>query len=219
MTGKQLGLIGIVLLMLGPAPAVAQDSMTDNAMNLIRKIGVHGNISFRQPLDPDVTKGLTMGPSIGLSPGRRGGIKFPMKLGFFSENLHGANGQTFAVMHTKAIMGGIGYGWHIGALSTSVALMTGYAFNSGELQGDASGALGVLDAAGTSVHVGNAILLRPRVSAEYFLTPKFTLRVGADYTYMRPEIVVTTSTERIAGRWDPSNVQFTTGIGWYPFRR
>ena len=219
MAGKQLGLISIVLLMLGPAPAVAQDSMTDTAMNLIRKIGVHGSISVRQPFDPDVSKGLTIGPSIGLSPGRRGGVKFPIKLGFFSENLHSANGQTFAVMHSKAIMGGIGYGWHKGALSTSVALLTGYAFNSGALHGDAARALGVLDAAGTSVHVGNAILLRPRVSAEYFLTRKFSLRVGGDYTYMRPEIVVTTPTERIAGRWDPSNMQVTTGIGWYPFRK
>ena len=219
MTWKQFGMVVAVASAMTPSPALAEWALHDNAVRLIRKVGVHGNLSFRQPLDPDVTKGLSVGPSVGLSPGRQGGIKFPFKVGLFSENLHSQNGETFAVMHTKAVMGGIGYGWHTGALSTSVALMTGYAFNSGQLAGNVPLALGVQDSAGTSVHVGNAVLIRPRVSAEYFLSRTFTVRLAGDYTYMRPDIVVTTPNGRIAGQWDPSNVQVTAGIGWYPFRK
>ena len=132
-----LGLVCVVVVTLIPNPARAQgDRFRDAATNLIHKVGVHGNVSFRDPVDSDVTKGTTFGPSIGLSPGRTNGWKYPIAFSMFSEDLHSANGEQFAVMNTKSIQAGIGYGWHFGQLSTGVSLQTGYSFNSGTIQGD-----------------------------------------------------------------------------------
>ena len=115
-------------------------------------------------------------------------------------------------------MAGIGYGWHFGRLSTGASLQTGYAFNRGRTEGDVPLVFDVPLSA-VSVEVGNSLLLRPQVKAEYFITPKFTARVSADYMLLRPDIVVTTPTERIEDRWNASNVHANIGIGYYPFRK
>jgi hypothetical protein len=213
------GLAGVVVLTLIPNPARAQgDMFRDAATKLIHKVGVHGNVSFRDPVDSDVTKGTTFGPSIGLSPGRTNGVKYPMGISMFSEDLHSANGEQFAVMKTWSIQAGIGYGWHFGLLSTSVGVQTGYSFNSGHIQGDTARAFD-LPGGAVSIDVGNAWLLRPQVKAEYFLTPKFTLRVSGDYVLMHPDVTVTTPNGRVANRWDASNIHANVGVGWYPFRK
>jgi hypothetical protein len=67
--------------------------------------------------------------------------------------------------------------------------------------------------------VGNSLVLRPRVKAEYFITPKFTLRTTADYVVTKPGISVTTAGGTIADRWNPSHFHASIGIGFYPFRR
>ena len=69
-----------------PTPERA-DTFEDKILALIRKVGVHGNMSVRHPTDNDVTRGLTFGPSIGLSPGRTNGWKYPVALSMFSEDL------------------------------------------------------------------------------------------------------------------------------------
>jgi len=213
------GLASAVVLTLIPNPARAQgDMFRDAATKLIHKVGVHGNISFRDPVDSDVTKGTTFGPSIGLSPGRTNGVKYPMGISMFSEDLHSANGEQFAVLKTWSIQAGIGYGWHFGLLSTGVAVQTGYSFNSGQIQGDTARAFD-LPGGAVSIDVANAWLLRPQVKAEYFLTPKFTLRVSGDYVLMHPDITVTTPNGRVANRWDASNIHANVGVGWYPFRK
>jgi hypothetical protein len=209
----------VVVLTLMPNPARAQgDTIREAATKLIRKVGVHGNMSFRDPVDSDVTKGTTFGPSIGLSPGRTNGLKYPMGISMFSEDLHSANGEQFAVLKTWSIQAGIGYGWHFGQLSTGVALQTGYSFNSGQIQGDTARAFD-LPVGAVSIDVGNAWLLRPQVKAEYFLAPKFTLRVSGDYVLMHPDVTVTTPNGRVANRWDASNIHANVGVGWYPFRK
>src|SRR4029453_16130128 len=109
------GLASAVVLTLIPNPARAQgDMFRDAATKLIHKVGIHGNMSFRDPVDSDVTKGTTFGPSIGLSPGRTNGWKYPMSLSMFSEDLHGPNGAQFGTVHSRSLLAGIGYGWHFG---------------------------------------------------------------------------------------------------------
>ena len=48
---------------------------TRRETKVMHKVGVHGNMSFRDLVDSDVTKGTTFGPSIGLSPGRTNGFE------------------------------------------------------------------------------------------------------------------------------------------------
>jgi len=214
-----LGLIGAVMCALAPLSANAQSEFVkDHTKELVRKVGIHLNMSFREPIDPDVTKGQTYGISIGLSPGRNNGWKYPVGLTMFSEDLHSPNGEQFAVMNSTAVMAGIGYGWHFGRLSTGAQIQTGFAMNHGSIDGDMGRAFGATDGA-VSIHVGNSLLLRPQVKAEYFLTEKLTLRASADYMMLRPGIDVTTPTERLTDRWNASNVHANIGIGFYPWRR
>ena len=210
-----LRVIAALILVLVPAPAQA-GVIKDNLARLIRKIGIHGNGSYRHPLDRDVTKGWGYGVSIGLSPGHTNGWKYPFALTFLTQDLHSPNGDEFASIRTRALLGGIGYGWHFGRFSTGVQLQTGYALNHVSVKGDLEHAF---NAAMVSVDVGNSWLLRPSVKAEYFLTPKFSVRVSGDYVYMRPRIIVTTPTERFEGGWDESNLHANFGVAFYPFRK
>ena len=202
-----------------PAAAHAQSSfIKDNVAEIIRKVGVHGNVSFRHPIDEDVTKGISLGGSIGLSPGRTNGWKFPVALTLFRENLHSPNGEEFAEVRTLALVAGIGYGWHFGKLSTGVQLQTGVALNHGRLTGDMPVAFGVPNGS-VAIDAHTSALLRPQVKAEYFLTEKFSLRASADYVWLRPDIDVTTPTERFTDRWELSNVHANIGVAFYPFRK
>ena len=214
-----LVMLALAGLAAAPDQAQAQPSfIKDNVVKMVRKVGLHGNVSFREPTDPDVTKGTTFGASVGLSPGRTNGWRYPFGLTTFSEYLHGPNGQQFATFRARAIMAGIGYGWHFGRLSTGASLQTGYSFNRARPDGDILGAFGVPSGL-VSVEAGNSWLLRPQIKAEYFIRPKFTFRISADYMLMRPDIVVTTPTGRISDRWDASNAHANIGFGVYPFRK
>jgi hypothetical protein len=210
--------VGALLFAMIPAPSYAQsDFIKDHMSEVLQKVGVHLNMSFREPIDPDVTKGTTFGGSIGLSPGRTNGWTYPVGFTMFGEDLHSPSGATFGEMRTKAIMAGIGYGWHFGRLSTGATLQTGFAMNRGRTMGDIQQAFDVPNGA-VSMHVSNSALLRPQVKAEYFLTPKLTMRVSADYMLMRPDIIVTTPEGQFANRWNASNFHANFGFGLYPFR-
>ena len=211
--------IGAVLLAMVSTQAQAQSGFAQEAATKVaRRAGVHLNLSVREPVDPDVTKGTSLGLSFGLSPGRTTGWTYPVGLNIFSEELHSPNGEPFAVMRSRSITAGIGYRWVFGRLITGPSLQTGFAFNSGRIEGDIPRAFGVPNEA-ISVHVGNAALFRPQVEAEYMIRPKFSIRISADYVLMRPAIDVTTPFERIAGRWSASNVHASIGIGYYPLRK
>ncbi len=210
---------GALLLTALPAPAQAQmDPLKDNLGKMIRKIGVHANVSVREPLDGDVTKGTTFGASIGLSPGRTNGWRYPFAFTTFSEDLHAPGGETFASFKSRAILAGIGYGWHFGRLSTGASLQAGWGFNHGTLTGNTARAFGSPDGP-SSIHIENSPLLRPQVKLEYFLTPKFTVRTSADYIFMRPGVAVTTPAGPQADRWHASNFHANFGVGFYPFRK
>jgi len=202
-----------------PSPAVAQQEfLKENVKKIIRKIGIHANISVREPLDHDVTKGTTYGVSIGLSPGRTNGWRYPFGFTTFSENLNGPAGEEFATFKSRAIIGGIGYGWHRGKLSLGTSLQGGWGFNHGRLYGNTARAFGSPEGP-TSIHISNSPLLRPQIKAEYFLTRKFTLRTSADYMFLRPGIEVTTVAGRQEDRWRLSNFHANLGVGFYPFRK
>ena len=221
--GPMRPLIGVAAVMIALVPCRAEAQLTssftkDNITDMLRKVGVHLNTSFRNPLDPDVTKGTSLGASIGLSPGQTNGWRYPFGLTMFTEHLHSPTGQEFAVLRTRALLAGIGYGWHFGRLSTGVSLQTGLSVNSALPRGDVQSAFGIT--AGTvSVDAGNALLVRPEVKAEYFIKPKFTVRVSADYMLLRPDVTVTTPAGQITDQWDASNIHANIGFGVYPFRK
>jgi hypothetical protein len=64
-----------------------------------------------------------------------------------------------------------------------------------------------------------AWLVRPEIKAEYFITPKITVRVSGDYVYSKPHIAVTTPNQRFVGEWPGNNLHANFGIAFYPFRQ
>jgi hypothetical protein len=206
---------------LAPATAQAQQEfLKDKVTKIMRKVGVHGNMSVREPLDHDFTKGTTFGGSIGLAPGRTNGWRYPFGFTTFSENMHTPDGTKFAVFESVAVLGGVGYGWHFmnGKLSTGASVQGGWGFNHGSLVGNVAQAFGVPDGP-SSIHIANTPLLRPQIRAEYFLTEKFTLRTSADYMLLRPGVAVITSGIAQPDHWHASNFHANFGIGFYPFRK
>ena len=207
--------IGVVA---APLPAQAQpEFVKDNVTKIVRKLGVHANVSVREPVDGDVTKGTTYGGAVVLGGGRNPGWKYPVAITSSNMNLHAPGGEQFGRLKSWALVGGIGYNWNFGKLTASAGLQAGYAFNSGTLDGNAALAFG--DNGPVSLKIGNAFLLRPKVSLEYFLTPKFTLRTTGDYVETHPTITVTTPAGAISDRWNASSFHATVGIGFYPFRK
>lgn len=195
-----------------------QEFIKSNVAKMIRKIGVHANTSFRAPTDNDVTTSGTYGLSVGLAPGETNGWRYPVGLVFFSEHLNGPSGREFAVLRGRAILAGIGYGWHFGKLSTGVSMQAGYVDYRVRPEGDVLSAFN-LPSGSVNMDVGNTWLLRPQIKAEYFLTRKFTVRVSGDYLVSRPDVVVTTPAGRATTRWDASNFHANVGIGFYPFHK
>ena len=200
-----------------PSEPTRGRTFEDNVLALIRKVGVHGNMGFRHPTDTDVTRGVTFGPSIGLSPGRTNGWKYPFALSMFSEDLHSPSGAHFGTVRTRALMAGIGYGWHFGDLSIGPQVEVGYAFNHSTLEDDAPQAFAA--AGGVAIDVSNAWMLRPEFKGEYLLTPKWSVRASLDYVRLRPDVTVMTPSGAAPNTWDLSNVHMNMGVGFYPFRK
>ena len=198
------------------APERAQ-GFEQNILALIRKVGVHGNMSVRHPTDNDVTRGVTFGPSIGLSPGRTNGWKYPVALSMFSEDLHSPSGAQFGSVRTWALMAGIGYGWHFGELSVGPQLEVGYAFNHSTLDGDAPQAFA--SPGSVALDVSNSWMVRPEFKVEYLLTPKFSIRSSLDYVRLRPDVTVMTPAGAVPNTWDLSNVHANVGVAFYPLRK
>jgi hypothetical protein len=198
-----------------PTAPERAEGFEQNILALIRKVGVHGNLSFRHPTDNDVTRGVTFGPSIGLSPGRTNGWKYPVALSMFSEDLHSPSGAQFGSVRTWALMAGIGYGWHFGRLSVGPQVEVGRAFNHSSLEGDAPQAFAAPGS--IALDVSNAWMVRPEFKAEYLLTPKFSIRSSLDYVRLRPDVTVMTSSGVVPNTWDLSNVHANVGIAFYPF--
>jgi hypothetical protein len=155
---------------------------------------------------------------VGLSPGDTNGWRYPVALGFFSEHLRGPSGRDFALLRSRAIVAGIGYGWHFGKLSTGASMQAGFSDYRLSPEGDVLDALELLGGTVT-VDASNSWLLRPQIKAEYFLTRKVTVRVSGDYILSHPDIMVTTPAGQLANHWDVSSFHANIGIGVYPFHK
>jgi len=207
-------LMTLLLPFVAPVHARGQ-SVKDNLVQMIKKVGAHGNVSVRHPIDEDVTKGTSFGGSLGLAPGHTSGWKYPVSLTLFSEDLHSPNGAQFAFVRHFGLLAGVGYGWHFGRLATSADFQVGYALTREKTNGDLVAAWGT---PAVGVRAENAFLWRPQFKTEYFISEKFTIRAGVDYMHSHPEIVVTTPSGQVTG-WDLSNIHANIGIGFYPFRK
>ena len=208
----------VISMMAAPSQASAQaDFLKTNVAKMIRKAGIHANASFRNPVDPDATKGRTWGLSVGLSPGDTNGLRYPVALAVFSENLHSPGGPQVGVLRSRGLLAGIGYGWHFGKLSTGASLQTGFVVNRARLDANAATAFNVADGQ-IAIRTHNGWLLRPQVKVEYFLTRKFTVRASADYVWVSADTDIV-APGSINQSWSASNIHANVGIGIYPFHK
>ncbi|MEO8679406.1 MAG: hypothetical protein ABI665_10190 [Vicinamibacterales bacterium] len=217
--GKNIYLAVIVALLAGNAtPAFAQgEFVKENLSRLIKKVGVHVGIGLSEPLDSDVTKATKYGVSVGLAPGRGNGWKYPVGITWFSEELRGASGEQFGLLQTRAALAGVGYGWHFGKLSTTVALQAGIALNTVKL--DAAAARVFDSESEPKIRLKNSAIVRPQVRFEYFITERITVRTALSYIHTQPNIAVQTSAGPAPGNWNAHNVNAAIGLGYYPFRK
>jgi hypothetical protein len=216
---KHLSLAALVaLLAIHATPAFAQgEFVKDNLTRLIRKVGVHVGVGVSEPLDSDVTKAAKYGVSVGLAPGRGNGWKYPVGITWFSEELRGASGEQFGKLQTRAALGGVGYGWHFGRLSATIALQAGIALNTVKLS---AAAARVFDSVTEpKIRLKNSAIVRPQVRFEYFFTEKITVRTALSYIHTQPNIEVQTSAGLAPGSWNTHNVNAAIGLGYYPFRK
>jgi len=218
--GKPLTYLAVAFFFAATAgPALAQPEFSkQNITKIIRKVGIHANVGEMKPFSDNVTKGLTKGVSIGLAPGQHNGWKFPVGISWYSEELNGPTGTQFATLRANPILAGIGYGWHFGSnLSTSAAVQAGYSFNKVSRAGNPAGAFASGEP--VSITVGNSVLYRPRVQAEYFVSRKFSVRSTLSYIIMRPDVVVTTAAGRMGQTWKADGINASVGLAFYPLLR
>jgi len=217
---RNIGLISALSIALLPSPAHAQgDFLKDKVGKMIRKVGFHASTSFSDPIDQEnIVRDGSYGLSVGLAPGHTNGWRYPFGLAWFTEELKGPSGASFVKLQSRPIVGGIGYGWHFGKLSTGIQLQAGWAFNSAKAIGDTGAAFGT-PGSPVYIDIGDSFVVRPQAKVEYFLTPKFTVRSSLNYVMARPMVTLTTPQGTTSKRWDASNVTLSVGIGIYPFRK
>ena len=217
---QTLGLTVALTTALLPSPAMAQSEfLKDNVTKLVKKIGFHASTSFSDPLDKQkVDRDGSYGFSVGFAPGKTNGWRYPFGLAWFTESLVSPSGTDFAKFRSRPIVGGIGYGWHFGKLSTGAQLQGGWAFNSVKPVDNIGEAFLV---AGSPVYVDvhNSWVLRPQVKAEYFITEKFTVRSSLNYVFMKPRVDIITPNGATSTHWNASHVSLSLGVGFYPFRK
>lgn len=203
-----------------PQPALAQSEfLKDNATKLIKKIGFHASTSFSDPADSQkVDRDGSYGFSVGLAPGHDDGWRYPVGLAWFTESLVSPSGAAFAKFRSRPVVGGIGYGWHFGKLSTGAQIQGGWAFNSVKTEENLGDAF-MMPGSPVFIDVHNSWVVRPQVKVEYFLTEKFTLRSSLNYVLMNPRVDITTVAGRTSTHWNASHVSLSLGVGIYPFRK
>lgn len=202
-----------------PAPAEAQgDFIKDKLKSLIEKSGVYVSTSTRSPIDNDVRMGRSFGIGYGTAGSKRTGWKYPFSLSSYRGDLETTAGADFGQFKAQQLMSGVGYQWLRGKMVYSAQLGVGFSFNKVTLDGTAASVFNTPDAP-LQVSVSNSIVVRPKVTAEYFVHRKFSVRTQLAYTYTDPDVVVQTATERFAREWRPHHVQFNVGVGFFPFRK
>ncbi|HEX6217447.1 MAG TPA: hypothetical protein VFZ38_21590, partial [Vicinamibacterales bacterium] len=174
---RNLGLFGVLMVTLVPAPAQAQgDFIKDKLKSLIETAGVYVSLSSRSAIDNDVNMGRTLGIGYGsASRNPRTGKKFPFSFSSYSGDLETSDDHNrFGRFSAKQIMSGIGYQWVRGKTIYSTQLGLGYSFNSVTLDPGVAIAFGVPEPVG--VAVSNSFVVRPQAKAEYFIHRKLSVR-------------------------------------------
>lgn len=214
---RNLGLFGALILALLPAPAQAQgDFLKEKLKNLVESSGVYVSASTRTSIDDDVTMGTSLGVGYGRAGRKESGRKFPFSFSGYSGNLETA-GTQFGRLSARQIMSGIGYQWVRGKMVYGAQVGLGYSFNKVTLEPGVAAAFGVPEPVG--VDVSNSFVVRPQLKAEYFLHPKFSLRVQGSYTYTDPSVVIHTVAQDFDHEWNPHHFQLGLAVGIFPFRK
>ena len=217
---RNLGLIGVLMVALVPAPAQAQgDFIKDKLKSLIETAGVYVSLSSRSAIDNDVNMGRTLGIGYGsASRNPRTGKKFPFSFSSYSGDLETSGEHNrFGRFSAKQIMSGIGYQWVRGKTIYSTQLGLGYSFNSVTLDPGVAIAFGVPEPVGVSV--SNSFVVRPQAKAEYFIHRKLSVRGQLSYTFTDPDVVITTVNEQLVREWRPHHVQLSIAMGFFPLRK
>ena len=216
---RNLGLIGALILLLVPRPALAQgDFIKSNLKRWIEKTGVYVSASSRTSLDDEVKMGRSYGIGLGFaSEHQRSGRKYPFSFSSYNADLETAGGNDFGRIRARQIMSGIGYSWVHGKMVYGAQMGVGYSFNHVTLDPGVAVAFGVPEP--VSVDVSNSFVLRPQVKAEYFLFPKLSLRLQGSYTYTDPDVVIHTVVQDFVHDWHTNHWQVSLGVGIFPLRK
>jgi hypothetical protein len=215
---RNLGPIVVLVAALAPRPAEAQsDFVKDKVKSLIEKSGVYVSTSTRSSIDNDVRMGQTFGIGYGTAGSKRNGWKYPFSFSGYSGDLETSSGTEFGRFKARQIMSGVGYQWVHGKMVYGAQLGLGYSFN--EVTANAETPAVFNSAAPVSIAVSNSFVVRPQIKAEYFVHHKLSVRTQVSYTYTDPDVVVQTPTERLSREWRPHHMQFSVGVGIFPFRK
>jgi hypothetical protein len=201
-----------------PGSAEAQsDFIKDKVKNLIEKSGVYVSTTTRSSIDNDVRMGQTFGIGYGTAGAKRNGWKYPFSFSGYSGDLETTSGTEFGRFKARQIMSGVGYQWVHGKMIYGAQLGLGYSLNSVTANAEAPAVFN--SAAPVSIEVSNSFVVRPQIKAEYFLHHKMSVRTQLSYTYTDPDVTVQTPTERLSREWRPHHMQFSVGVGIFPFRK
>lgn len=215
---RNLGLIGAFVVALLPRPVQAQgDFIKDKLKALIETSGVYVSASTRTSIDDEVRMGPTFGVGYGTAGAKRTGLKYPFSFSGYRGNLETDAGAEFGQFKARQILTGIGYQWVHGRLVYGAQLGVGYSFNQVTMNDGAASMFS--SASPLVVSVSNSFVVRPLVKVEYFFHHKLSVKTQLSYTYTDPEVVVQTDGERLTREWRPHHVQFTVGVGVFPFRK
>lgn len=215
---RNLGLFGMLLIALVPAPAQAQGEFMKGKMKeLIEKSGIYVSAATRTSVDDDVVMGPTFGVGYGTAGAKRNGWKYPFSFSGYRGDLQTTSGAEFGEFKAKQIMSGVGYQWVHGKMVYSAQMGLGYSFNTITLNPAATAAFASTEA--IRYEVSDSFVVRPQVKAEYFVHPKLSLRTQLSYTYTDPDVVVHTATESLGREWRPHHVHLSFAVGVFPFRK
>ena len=206
------------MIALAPRPAQAQgDFIKDKVKSLIEKSGVYVSTSTRTAIDNDVRMGQTFGIGYGTAGSKNNGWKYPFSFSGYSGDLETTGGLEFGRFKARQIMSGIGYQWVHGKMVYSAQLGLGYSLNSATVNPGAGEIFS--SAAPVNISVSNSFVVRPQIKAEYFLHHKLSVRTQLSYTFTDPDVVVHTATGSYSREWRPHHMQFSVGVGIFPFRK
>ena len=121
--GTSSASVALILALLPRPGQRAGEFVKDNLGKMIRKVGLPREHQLRDPVDTDTrhATAATACPSASRRASTNG-WRYPFGIAWFTEEFDSPTGHKFrASCSARPVVGGIGYGWHFGKLSTGVA--------------------------------------------------------------------------------------------------